>query len=278
MIILGYDEFGIIFKTNVFDYFHFSYVVGNHVHRIISKHRYHELCLRDSLYVCFTQGFTIIQGMTLFRELGQDCIGCIKIWKVIVQLKIAYEKEPRFSDKAARSSSLVKLLISLVTTLVDNKNTFEKVADALKKEDEVEGEFVNEVEHGVAISQQKLQHGEVFQHPPVAKIAKNEIIKTCKTGCCVSHRKVTENGLKAGKDNLFDNMLDRSWLGLDEYEEEMCILVNKDNTIMFLICSVTLDLVDEQEEEMCSLANKDNTLLSLMFFVTLDLTDVVKNL
>ena len=61
-------------------------------------------------------------------------------WKVIVQLKIAYEKEPRFSDKAARSSSLVKLLISLVTTLVDNKNTFEKVADALKKEDEVEGE------------------------------------------------------------------------------------------------------------------------------------------
>ena len=72
-------------------------------------------------------------------------------------------------------------------------------------------------------------------------------------------------------------MLDRSWLGLDEYEEEMCILVNKDNTIMFLICSVTLDLVDEYEE-MCSLASKDNTLLSLMFSVTLDLTDVVEDL
>ena len=39
----------------------------------------------------------------------------------------------------------------------------------------------------------------------------------------------------------------------------MCIPVNKDNTIMFLICSVTLDLVDEYEEEMCGLANKDNT-------------------
>ena len=73
-------------------------------------------------------------------------------------------------------------------------------------------------------------------------------------------------------------MLDRSWLGMDEFEDEMCILVNKDNTIMFLICSVTLDLVDEYEEEMCSLANKDNTLLSLMFFVTLDLTDVVEDL
>ena len=79
-----------------------------------------------------------------------------------------------------------------------------------------------------------------------------EKIKTCKTGCCVSHRKVTENGPKAvfvvvkqyshGKDNLFDNMLDRSWLGLDEFEDEMCIPVNKDNTIMFLMCSVNLDL------------------------------------
>ena len=187
----------------------------------------------------------------------------------------SYKKKMRLTDRSA--SSLVELFINLVTTLFDNMNTFEKVPDALKK-GEVEDELVNKVQHVVAISQKKLQHGEVFQHPPVAKIAKNEIIKTCKTGCCVSHHKVTENGLKAGKDNLFDNMLDRSWLGLDEYEEEMCILVNKDNTIMFLICSVTLDLVDEYEEEMCSLANKDNTLLSLTFFVALDLTDVVEDL
>ena len=78
-----------------------------------------------------------------------------------------------------------------------------------------------------------------------------------------------------GKDNLFDNMLDSYWLGLEDFEDEMCILVNKDNTIMFQICSVTLDLVDEYEEEMCSLANKDNTLLSLMCPVNLDPTDVV---
>ena len=192
MIILGYDEFGIIFKTNVFDYFHFSYVVGNHVHRIISKHRYHELCLRDSLYVCFTQGFTIIQGMTLFRELGQDCIGCIKIWKVIVQLKIAYEKEPRFTDRAARSSSLVKLFNTQVTTLVDHMNTFEKVVDALEKEDAVEGELVNEVKHDVDISQEKLQCGEVVQHRTVARLAKK--INPCKT-CCYIQVCITLPGL-----------------------------------------------------------------------------------
>ena len=62
---------------------------------------------------------------------------------------------------------------------------------------------------------------------------------------------------------------------MDEFEDEMCILVNKDNTIMFLICSVTLELVDEYEVEMCSMANKDNNLLSLMCTVYLDLSDVV---
>ena len=88
---------------------------------------------------------------------------------------------------------------------------------------------------------------------------------------------VVANHYSYDKENLPDNMLDKSWLGMDEFEDEMCILVNKDNTIMFLICSVTLDLVDEYEE-MCSLASKVSTLLSLMFSVTLDLTDVVEDL
>ena len=30
-----------------------------------------------------------------------------------------------------------------------------------------------------------------------------------------------ENHSSLGKDELFNNLLDRSWLGLDEYEEEM---------------------------------------------------------
>ena len=104
----------------------------------------------------------------------------------------------------------------------------------------------------------------------------------------MSHCQITKHGPKAvlatvnhssfGTDELFTNMLDRSWRGLNECEDEMCIPVNKDNTIMFLICSVTLDLVDEYEEEMCSLANEDNTLLSLMCPVYLDLTDVVEDL
>ena len=277
-ILLG--EFGINFKITVFDHSPFSYTVGNYVHRIIFKHSCHETCLKDFLYVCFSQSFTI-QGITLLQELSQDCIRCIKIWRVIVQPKNSYKKKVRLTDRSA--SSLVELFINLVTTLFDNMNTFEKVPDALKK-DEVEDELVNKVQHVVAISQKKLQYREVFQHPPVTKIAKKGIIKTGKNGCCVSHRKVTKNGPKAvsvvvkhyshGNDNLFDNMLDRSWLGLDEFEDEMRHPVNKDNTI-FLIWSVTLELVVEYEEEMCSLAKKDNTLLFLMCSVNLDLTAVV---
>ena len=71
-------------------------------------------------------------------------------------------------------------------------------------------------------------------------------------------------------------MLDRPWLGMDEFEDKMCVLVNKDNTIMFLICSVTtLELAYEYAEEMCSMVNNDNNLLSLMCPVYLDPSDGV---
>ena len=68
------------------------------------------------------------------------------------------------------------------------------------------------------------------------------MIKLCKTCSCVSHCRVTEHGPKTvpvvvnhyscDKGHLFDNILDRSWLDLEEYEEEMCSLANKDNTLI----------------------------------------------
>jgi len=47
---------------------------------------------------------------------------------------------------------------------------------------------------------------------------------------------------------MFDNMLDKSCLDLEEYKEEMCSLANKDNTLLSPMCSVTLDLVDVVED------------------------------
>ena len=151
---------------------------------------------------------------------------------------------------------MAKLFNSQVTTWVDNMNTVDNVIDALKKKDKVEGELADEVKHDVAISQKKLQRGEVVQRCAVARVAKK--ITPCKTFSCVLHCQVFEHGPKAvpvdvnhyscDKEHLFDNILDRSWLDLEEYEEEMCSLANKDNTLMSLICSANLDLADDVED------------------------------
>ena len=75
--ILGIGEFGIKVKTPVLDrYSPLSYSVGDYIHRMISKHGGYETCLRDSLNHCF-----IIQGMGLFREIGEDCVRCAKLRK-----------------------------------------------------------------------------------------------------------------------------------------------------------------------------------------------------
>ena len=133
-------------------------------------------------------------------------------------------------------------------------HTVEKVVAALKKEDGVEGAHVNQVEPVVAASQRRLQREEGVQHRAIARVAKRKMIKPCKICCCVSHCQVTEHNPKAvpvvvdnycyDKEHLFANMLDRSWQHIEEYEEEVCSLAYKDNSLMSLLCSVNLDLTD----------------------------------
>ena len=54
---------------------------------------------------------------------------------------------------------------------------------------------------------------------------------------------------------MFDNMVDKSCLDLEEYKEEMCSLTNKDNTLLSPMCSATLDLVDVVEDLLPAWAN-----------------------
>ena len=135
--------------------------------------------------------------------------------------------------------------------------TVEKMVDALNKEDEKsEGELVNQVEQEVVSFQTRLQRVEGGQHRAVAdaRVAKKKTVNPCKTCSCVLYCQVTEHGPKAipvvvnhysyEMVELFDNMLDRSRLELNEYEEEKYSLANKDNTLMSLTCSVNLDLAD----------------------------------
>ena len=91
------------------------------------------------------------------------------------------------------------------------------------------------------------------------------MIKPCKTCCSVLHCQVNEHDPEAfpvvvdhycyEEEHMFDNMLDKSCLDLEEYKEEMCSLTNKDNTLLSPMCSVTLDLVDVVEDLLPAWAN-----------------------
>ena len=73
----GLEQFGLNMAVPVLDRNSpLSYSIGDYVHRILSKHGGYETCLRQSLNICF-----IIQGMGLFRELGEDCVTCAKLRK-----------------------------------------------------------------------------------------------------------------------------------------------------------------------------------------------------
>ena len=134
------------------------------------------------------------------------------------------------------------------------------VVDALKKVDGAESIHVSRVDHDVRGFMCSLQRGEGVQHRAVAKIVQKKMSKLCNTCCCVSHCQITEHGPKAlpvvvnnysyDKEHFFENMLDRSWYGLEDYKEEMCSLASKDNTLTSLMCSVNLDLTDVMVEDL----------------------------
>ena len=70
-------EFGMKLLTPVLDrHSPLSYSIGDYIHRKVANHAGYENCLRESLNHCF-----IIQGLGLFRELGEDCTKCQRIRK-----------------------------------------------------------------------------------------------------------------------------------------------------------------------------------------------------
>ena len=50
------------------------------------------------------------------------------------------------------------------------------------------------------------------------------------------------DGIKYRQDHFYPGLLNRSWLNLEQYEEEMFHMASEDNTIMSLLCAVHADL------------------------------------
>ena len=77
-------DYGINVLTPVLDrHSPLSYSVAEYIHRVVSKHSGYETCYRDSLNFCF-----IIQGMGLFRELGEECVKCAKLRKKYMDVEM----------------------------------------------------------------------------------------------------------------------------------------------------------------------------------------------
>ena len=77
-------DYGINVHTPVLDrHSPLSYSVAEYIHRVVSKHSGYETCYRDSLNFCF-----IIQGMGLFRELGEECVSCAKLRKRYINVEM----------------------------------------------------------------------------------------------------------------------------------------------------------------------------------------------
>ena len=69
------DNFALKVFTPVLDrYSPLSYAIADYVHRSISKHKGYETCFRESLNYVF-----IIQAMSLFKEINDDCVKCTKL-------------------------------------------------------------------------------------------------------------------------------------------------------------------------------------------------------
>ena len=68
--------------TPVLDrYSQLAYSIGDYIHRMVAKHTGYENSFSESLNRCF-----IIQGLGLFRELGEDCVKCHKMRKKFLDI------------------------------------------------------------------------------------------------------------------------------------------------------------------------------------------------
>ena len=63
--------------------FQLAYSISQHIHWVVAKHRGVETCNRMSL-----ERVKIIQAVTLFKELSDECIVCMKRKKKFLQVEI----------------------------------------------------------------------------------------------------------------------------------------------------------------------------------------------
>ena len=102
-----------------------------------------------------------------------------------------------------------------------------------------------------ATSLDTVERKKGVQHTVGARTARNKL-RFCDKCCCVAHCSITTHGPKIAVDgpveavaeeSVFANMLDRSWMSMEEYKDDlMDNYVEKSEEFMGLLCAVNTDL------------------------------------
>ena len=115
--------------TPVLDrYSQLAYSIGDYIHRMVAKHTGYENSFSESLNRCF-----IIQGLGLFRELGEDCVKCHKMRKKFLDIRRAGPGHAMKTRHRAVVEAKCYVLVSVcpVTKLVNLQIIEGKSADAI---------------------------------------------------------------------------------------------------------------------------------------------------
>ena len=98
-------DYNIKLMTPLLDrYSPLSYSIGNHIHTEVAKHGGYETCYRESLNHCF-----IIQGLSLFRELGDDCTSCARKRKRFIDVNMGPVSDEQLTIAPAFYISMVDI-------------------------------------------------------------------------------------------------------------------------------------------------------------------------
>ena len=184
-----------------------------------------------------------------------------------VQYQNATEDAPRTTDRAARS--LIKLFHIDDQDWQSDMGEVERLLFDLKNEERNVDPSYTMSHTGtglryrlVANSGHDLPQREVgVQHRAAARVARSKLLKPCKDCCCSSHCQLTGHSrddktldvLVNYQVDSFADLLDRSWVDTEYYEEELADMYGDDNDdFMALLCSVDTDLGGVDDEISCS--------------------------
>ena len=193
--------------------------------------------------------------------------------KVVIKYQNANENVSRTTERAARK--IIKLFHIDDTTWRDDMEEVTKLKDALEASDDEESGsrtvkyVMNPVPEGKGLRFRltavggyndviQLKRLQDVKRNAKAKVIRMKFIKPCLNCCCFGHcsvdcqsgddlpdgRCITPKLSTDAARSLPARWLDRSWLSLEQYEEEIMSLSKMDKNLVELISSVNIDLSD----------------------------------